>query len=78
MPPNQPNLARRALLLLSALLLPGSFLLQAANPHDETSPARNLTNPSNPESALRTVPPEEEPLSGMTRHRKLLAPSNRA
>ena len=78
MTPNQPNLARRALLLLSALLLPGSFPLQAANPHDEASPARNLTNPSNPETALRTVPPEEEPLSGTPRRREHLAPRDRA
>lgn len=78
MTPNQPNLARRALLLLSALLLPGSFPLQAANPHDEASPARNLTNPSNPESALRTVPPEEEPLSGTPQRREHLAPRDRA
>ncbi len=78
MTPNQPNLARRALLLLSALLLPGSFPLQAANPHDEASPARNLTNPSNPESALRTVPPEEEPLSGTPQRREHLAPRDHA
>ena len=65
-------------MLLSALLLPGSFPLQAANPHDEASPARNLTNPSNPETALRTVPPEEEPLSGTPRRREYLAPRDRA
>ena len=78
MTPNQPNLARRALLLLSALLLPGSFPLQAANPHDGASPARNPTKPSNPETALRTVPPEEEPLSGTPRRREHLAPRDRA